>query len=366
VTNWVDRLAATTGMQPEVLIGAAAGLAVLLAVLLVVVAIRLRRRRVPQRQRASPGGALAEAPAEPASARERLEHGLGKTRRGLLARLSPLLGRRDLDEAALEELETALLSADVGVTMTQRLLADLRRAPRDGQSLGEVLQASLVAILEKAAPSGVEATERPRIIMVLGVNGAGKTTSIGKLACRFAAEGRRVMLIAGDTFRAAAADQLGIWAERAGAEIVRQQPGGDPGAVVYDGLQAARARGIDVVLVDTAGRLHTKTNLMEELRKIRRIIAREIPGAPHETLLVLDAVTGQNGIAQARAFVRDLGADGVVLTKLDGTAKGGVVVAVAGELGVPVRFVGVGEGVDDLRDFDAREFVAALFGAPSP
>jgi fused signal recognition particle receptor len=223
----------------------------------------------------------------------------------------------------------------------------------------------MLAILEDAgAPAVATPVGRPRVVLVVGVNGAGKTTSIGKLACRLTREGRRVLVVAGDTFRAAAADQLAVWAERAGADLVRHQQGGDPGAVVYDGLRAALARKADVVLVDTAGRLHTKSNLMDELRKLRRIVAREIPGAPDETLLVLDAVTGQNGVVQARAFVKDLGVDGVILTKLDGTAKGGVVVAIAGELGVPVRYIGIGEGVDDLRDFDAEAFVAALF-APS-
>jgi fused signal recognition particle receptor len=198
--------------------------------------------------------------------------------------------------------------------------------------------------------------------MMVGVNGVGKTTTIGKLACRATGAGQKTLLIAGDTFRAAAIDQLGIWADRAGAEIVRQQHGGDPGAVVYDGLKAAVARGVDLVLIDTAGRLHTKSNLMQELRKVRRVVEREVPGAPHETLLVLDATTGQNGLAQARAFLGDLQVTGIVLTKLDGTAKGGVALAIAEELGIPIRFVGVGESVADLQEFDPRAFVEALLG----
>jgi fused signal recognition particle receptor len=198
--------------------------------------------------------------------------------------------------------------------------------------------------------------------MVVGVNGAGKTTSIGKLAYRYTSRGLTTLLIAADTFRPAAIDQLAIWAERAGATLVRQQHGGDPGAVVYDGLRAAVARKVDVVIVDTAGRLHTKSNLMEELRKVRRIISREVPGAPHETLLVLDAVTGQNGLIQARSFLEQIDVTGVVLTKLDGTAKGGIAIAIAGELGVPIQYVGIGEGLDDLREFDASEFAAALLG----
>ena len=356
MNEWIDKGAAFAGRQPEAI--ALTVLAALVIVALVVVVLRARRRRAGG---TPPAGAEG---AEPAGPRERLAVGLGKTRRDLLGRVSPLLARRDVDDAALEELEAALLTADVGVAMTARLIADLRQ--RRGEApLGEVLQEGLVAVLEAAASRPPAVEGRPHVVLVVGVNGAGKTTSIGKLACRYSTAGRRVLLVAGDTFRAAAADQLAVWAERAGAELVRQQPGGDPGAVVYDGLHAALARKVDVVLIDTAGRLHTKTNLMEELRKVRRIVAREVPGAPHETLLVLDAVTGQNGIAQARAFVGDLGVDGVILTKLDGTAKGGVVVAIAGELGIPVRFIGVGEGVEDLRDFDAREFVSALFAAPS-
>jgi fused signal recognition particle receptor len=304
------------------------------------------------------------SPPEDPSGTDRLRAGLSKTRGGLLQRLAPLLRRRRLDETGLENLEVALLAADVGVGMTKRLLESVRdRQDGGGGAVSELLQRQLVDILEGVEAPASEPQARPHVIMVVGVNGAGKTTSIGKLACRYAGRGLRTMLVAGDTFRPAAIEQLAIWAERAGADLVRQQQGGDPGAVVFDGLRAAAARKVDIVIIDTAGRLHTKTNLMDELRKVRRVIAREVPGAPHETLLALDAVTGQNGLAQARAFVKELGADGVILTKLDGTAKGGVVVAIAGELGIPVRYVGVGEGLHDLRDFHAREFVTALFTA---
>jgi len=351
-TTWIDDLAGPAGVQPEVMLAAAAGLVSLLLVGLVALVVRAVRRR-----RAGQAGEVAR----PESREEALARGLGKTRQGLLGRLAPLLGRREVDAAALEELETALLVADVGVQTTERLLAAVRAGgAASGEAVGERLRSQLQEILEAAAVGEPEVSEGPRVIMVVGVNGAGKTTSIGKLACRYTQAGRRVVLVAGDTFRAAAADQLTIWAERAGAEIVQHQPGGDPGAVVYDGMRAAIARGADVVIIDTAGRLHTKTNLMDELRKVRRVVARELPGAPHETFLVLDAVTGQNGVAQARAFVGDLAVNGVILTKLDGTAKGGVVIAIAGELGIPVRFIGVGEGVEDLREFDAAEFVEAL------
>jgi fused signal recognition particle receptor len=353
----IERLARVLGAvqdRPEVVLTIVAG-----AVVLTLLAV-LARSRAARRRESRAALAAVAAPA-PVSSAERLRAGLDKTRAGLLQRLAPLLGRAALDPSALEEIETALLAADVGVGTTERLLRSLReRRNGGGEPLREVLARQLVAILEGAARHPQPATGRPRVVMVVGVNGAGKTTTIGKLACRLTAQGERVLLVAADTFRAAAIEQLGIWAARAGAEIVRQKAGGDPGAVVYDGMRAALARGVDVAIIDTAGRLHTRSNLMEELRKVRRVVSREIPGAPHETLLVLDAVTGQNGLAQARAFVEQIEVDGVVLAKLDGTAKGGIVVAIAGELGLPIRYVGVGEGVDDLRDFDPHEFVTAL------
>jgi len=233
------------------------------------------------------------------------------------------------------------------------------RRDADVSVVGPALRDEIATLLGmEVAP---EPSAKPWIVLVTGVNGVGKTSTIGKLAALHRAAGRRVLLVAGDTFRAAAGEQLAVWAERSGAELIRQAAGADPSAVVFDGLKAARARGIDVVLIDTAGRLHTRTNLMDELRKVRRVVAREVPSAPHETLLVLDATTGQNAVSQARTFTEAVGVTGVVLTKLDGTARGGVVIAVRHELNLPVRYVGVGEGIDDLRPFDAAEFVEALF-----
>ena len=344
---------------------AAAALVLLIALL----AAWWRRSRQRSARDRGDGAAPSRATAgrgEPAalpSSFERIRLGLGKTREGLLGRLAPVLARRHLDQDALEDVETALLAADVGAGMTARLLQQIERAGED--SPRERLAREISTILASAKREHDGVTVKPHVIVVVGVNGVGKTTSIGKLAARYATEKKSVMLIAADTFRAAAIEQLGVWAERTGATLIRQQHGADPGAVVYDGVRAAIARGVDVAIVDTAGRLHTKSNLMEELRKVRRVIARELPGAPHETLLVLDAVTGQNGLAQARAFLQHLDVDGIVLTKLDGTAKGGIVIAIAGELGIPIRYVGVGEAVEDLRDFDPDEFVSALFASPN-
>ena len=290
---------------------------------------------------------------------DRLRSALAKTHQ----RFAPLLARRRLGERECEELECVLLAADVGVPMTERLLRSV--ASSQGESVRAALEREVVGILSSASAGGKAESprERPHVIMVVGVNGVGKTTSIGKLAHRYVERGLTTLLVAGDTFRAAATDQLAVWAQRVGVAVIRQQQGGDPGAVVYDGMRAALARKVDVVIVDTAGRLHTKTNLMEELRKVRRVIAREVPGAPHETLLVLDAVTGQNGLVQARSFLDHIAVTGIVLTKLDGTAKGGIALAIAGELGIPIRYIGVGEGVEDLREFDASEFAAALIGS---
>jgi fused signal recognition particle receptor len=341
-----------------------AAVAVVVIVLLLVLAWRRRRRRddAPVKD-----GTSAARPAAD------LGRGLAKTRAGLLQRLLPLLGRERLDPAAVEALEAALLGADVGVRMTQRLVETVQgRKDPSASTVRERFERELLKILETARESPASAIEptpgsaKPHVVMVVGVNGVGKTTTIGKLAARFIAAGQQVLLVAGDTFRAAAIEQLGAWAERTGADLVRHQHGADPGAVAYDGMRAALARAVDVVIVDTAGRLHTKSNLMEELRKVRRVIAREIPGAPHETLLVIDAVTGQNGLAQGRAFLDQVDVTGVVLTKLDGTAKGGIAVAIAGELGLPIRFVGIGEGVADLREFSPHEFVAGLLETPEP
>ena len=270
-----------------------------------------------------------------------------------------------LDDAFYEELEEALILADIGVETATDAVAQLRkrvsaRLLTRADEVKDALRDILAEKLDVGDPA-LDLSTQPSIVLVIGVNGVGKTTSIGKLAARLKAEGKKVLLCAGDTFRAAAADQLEIWAGRAGVDIVRQHEGADPGAVLFDALQAAKARGADVVLCDTAGRLHNKQNLMNELAKLRKIIDRECPDSVCETLLVLDATTGQNGLIQARTFKETAGLTGIVLTKLDGTAKGGIVIAIAQELQVPVKFVGVGEGIDDLKPFNAREFTADLF-----
>jgi fused signal recognition particle receptor len=296
----------------------------------------------------------------------RLREGLAKTRETLLGKVEALIqGHPKIDEDFLESLEEILLGADFGMPVTQDLIAALRRRLKaerdpDPKRLREIMAAEIGARLRADQPWALP-VQRPCVIMLVGVNGVGKTTTIGKLAAQWISEGKRVVIGAGDTFRAAAGEQLQVWGERAGAEVIRHAEGADPGAVAFDAARAAVARGADVLLLDTAGRLHTKVNLMEELKKVRRVLAREIPGAPHETWLVLDATTGQNALAQARTFRAAVEATGIVLTKLDGTAKGGIVVAIGAELGIGVRFVGVGEGVADLRPFDAAEFVAALF-----
>lgn len=295
---------------------------------------------------------------------DRLREKLAHTREALSARLDGLL-RREIDDAFYAELEEALIQADLGVRATDVVLARLRERARAGARTPEVLRGALGEILVAAlgAPVPLRLAPPPAAILMLGVNGSGKTTTIGKLAHRLKGEGHKVLLAAADTFRAAAIDQLELWGERVGVEVVRHKPGADPAAVVYDAAQAARARHVDVLIVDTAGRLHTKTNLLEELRKVGRVLRRELPGAPLEALLVLDATTGQNGIAQARQFQAALDVTGIVLTKLDGTAHGGVVVAIAQELGLPVKLVGFGEGMDDLQPFDPRVFVDALLAS---
>jgi fused signal recognition particle receptor len=321
--------------------------------------LALRRRRA----RAAPDRPVTSEDAAGSRPGERMRLGVAATRRRLVAQLDAVLGRgsRPLD-VVLDELEEVLVGADVGVATSAALLRPLRdRLPSDPPpaAVRATLEQSLREML--AGPSPPEPSCRPWVILVTGVNGVGKTTTIGKLAALHAAAGRRVLLVAADTFRAAAIDQLGVWAERTGADLVRHEPGADPSAVVFDGLKAAVARGADVAIVDTAGRLHTRSPLMEELRKVGRVIGREVPGGPHETLLVVDATTGQNAISQARTFQEAVPLTGVVLSKLDGTARGGVLVAIRHELGLPISYVGVGEGVDDLRVFDADEFVRALF-----
>ncbi len=299
----------------------------------------------------------------------RLKAGLAKTRETVRGSLDRLL-RHKLDPATFEELEGLLLSADLGVstvTRVMRRLDDARRLSADGserhQATGIVKQALMEVLKPSEALSFdrlIDAGPKPFVIMAVGVNGVGKTTTVAKVAQRLRARGRRVLLVAADTFRAAAIEQLGVWADRIGVDVIKHQAGADPSAVVFDGLAAAKSRQADVVLIDTAGRLHTKSNLMEELKKMKRVLARELPGAPHEVLLVLDATVGQNALAQARQFHQAVGVTGLVITKLDGTARGGIVVAIADELKIPVRLIGVGEAVEDLDVFQAEEFVDAL------
>jgi len=282
-----------------------------------------------------------------------------------------LLPGRQIDAELLDELETRLLSADVGVEATERILGDLRRrvARRelgDLDALLRALKASIAAILRPVAvPLVTDPAREPYVVLVVGVNGSGKTTSIGKLARRLKDAGQSVMLAAGDTFRAAAVEQLGVWGERNGVPVIAQATGADPAAVIFDALTAAKARGIKVLLADTAGRLQNQSHLMDELRKVKRVLARIDASAPHEVLLVLDGSQGQNALSQAQVFHRALGVTGIVLTKLDGTAKGGIVIAIAAELGIPIRFVGVGEGIEDFDEFDVDDFVDELLGAPA-
>ena len=299
---------------------------------------------------------------------ERLKESVNKTRTELSARVEQLLtGDRPVDPALLAQLESALLAADLGVATTREVLAALRQqvnehAISEPDALKAELKKQILRVLNTASVStDGQASGAPRVIFVVGVNGTGKTTTIGKLASRLKHEGRSVLLCAADTFRAAAIEQLEIWARRAGADLIKQKPGADPAAVLYDALAAALARNADAVIVDTAGRLHTKSNLMAELEKMKRTAGKLVPGAPHDVLLVMDATTGQNGLAQAREFTGHIGVTGIVLTKLDGTAKGGIVVAIARELSLPIRFVGTGEKVDDLVPFDAQTFVNSLF-----
>jgi fused signal recognition particle receptor len=305
-------------------------------------------------------------PAEP-TLLEKLKAGIQKTRSGLVDRLEDVLsGKKEIDAALLEELEYTLITADLGVRTVESILETIRtRVDRkltgDPHEIRNLIREQLLEVLRASETAVHTLATPPAVVMVVGVNGAGKTTTIGKLAHRFLGEGRTVLLCAADTFRAAAVEQLEVWAQRAGVKMIRQKTGADPSAVVFDGLQAAKAQGVDYVIVDTAGRLHTKENLMAELDKMRRTCQRVIPGSPHEVWLVLDATTGQNGLEQARKFTGSAGVTGIVLTKLDGTAKGGVVVAIARELNLPIRYVGVGEKIDDLLPFEPDKFVASLF-----
>ena len=295
---------------------------------------------------------------------DKIFSGLTKTRSNMEELEELFQGYQPDSEDFYEELEELLVLADVGASTAADVVKAMRKLTWERRfRKGDEARAGLIELLTKLLNVGDTALKldtKPSVILMVGVNGVGKTTTIGKIAAQLKDQGKRVLLCAGDTFRAAAAEQLGVWAERSGADIVRHEEGSDPAAVVYDGLCAAKARGADVVIIDTAGRLHNKQNLMNELAKIRRIIDRELPEADVETLMVLDATTGQNGLIQAKQFLDTAGLTGIVLTKLDGTAKGGIVIAIAKELGVPVKFAGVGEGIDDLRPFDARSYVEAI------
>jgi fused signal recognition particle receptor len=299
---------------------------------------------------------------------ERMKEAVSRTRENLAERIEEAVSfSKEIDRNTLDDLEATLIGADLGTTTTHEVLEKLREKAdrkqiKDVDELKRLLKEELLAILTSADSHPVQKVDgTPEVILVVGVNGTGKTTTIGKLAQVFRSQGKTVLMCAADTFRAAAIEQLEIWGQRTGTEVIKTKAGGDPAAVLFDALQAATARKTEYVVVDTAGRLHTKTNLMAELDKMRRTAQRIIPGAPHETLLVMDATTGQNGLQQARQFTEAAGVTGIVLTKLDGTAKGGVVVAISRELGVPVRYVGVGEKAGDLLPFDPREFVESLF-----
>jgi fused signal recognition particle receptor len=323
-------------------------------------ALRERRAaRSPSAVPPEPSGAGTAVAQPRAGLSDRLE----QTRAGLVGRLSGLLGGRQVDSELLDELESLLLTADLGVATAESLLETVRERSQgaDAESVRGVLRDAILAKLEKVQAPDESLHSGLQVILVLGVNGSGKTTTIGKLAARHVRAGQRVLLGAGDTFRAAAIEQLQIWGERVGCDVVAGQAGGDPTSVAFDTVRAAKARGVDIAIIDTAGRLQTRKPLMDELAKMSRVLAREIPGAPHQTLLVLDANTGQNAISQARLFSEVTNVTGLVLTKLDGTAKGGVIVGLADEFGIPVRYVGVGEAIEDLREFNARDFVDALF-----
>lgn len=321
------------------------------------VQIQLEEMAVPESEPAKKEGLFA-----------RLKKGLTKTRENITEKVEQLIKTsRHLDEDFFEELEAILIQADVGVNTTLELVDSLRQGVKE-KRLTEVedvkglIKEEIAALMTTDRDNSLcVAPEPPTIIMVVGVNGVGKTTTIAKLAYRFKQEGNRVIIAAADTFRAAAIDQLQIWADRVGVEVIKHQEGADPGAVVFDAVNAARSRRADFLIIDTAGRLHTKSNLMEEVAKVKRVIQREYPDGPHEVLLVLDATTGQNAISQAQEFRQATGVTGIALTKLDGTAKGGIVIAITKELDIPVKLIGIGETLEDLRDFDAAEFIEALF-----
>ncbi len=372
-------------MQNSAVLGAIGGA---VAVLVVVVGVVVSRGRKKAWQDALTGEldaaskplpaaperpAKAPAPAEnKASIFERLVDGLARTKGRMVGRVDDLFrGRKVVDEELWSQLEELLITSDVGIRATTRLLESMReRAAReeleDPARLRELLRENVHEVLEGSSGRLPDPpADGPLVIMVVGVNGAGKTTTIGKLAARYSAEGKTVLIAAGDTFRAAAIEQVVVWGKRAGAEVVRHEAGSDPAAVAHDAVNAGVARGADVVICDTAGRLHTKANLMVELQKVRRVIGKVLDGAPHEVLLVLDSTNGQNAIAQAREFAGAVGVSAIALTKLDGTARGGVIIGIADELGIPVKLIGIGEAVEDLRDFEPAGFVDALFGSES-
>ena len=296
---------------------------------------------------------------------DKLKEKLVKTRQSFIEKVETIFTGRKIDEATLDELEETLIISDVGTKASSEIMAAIREKAKKGEvndvdSVKSLLKSGMTALLGDPQPIMVT-SGKPFVILAIGVNGAGKTTTIGKLASRFRSKGLSVLLAAGDTFRAAGIEQLEIWANRAGTQFVKHQPGSDPAAVAYDAVIAAKSRNIDVVIIDTAGRLHTKSNLMEELKKVRRSIQKAMPEAPHETLLVVDGTTGQNALRQADMFNKAAEVTGIALTKLDGTAKGGIIFAIKKDLGIPVKLIGVGEGIEDLRDFDPKEFVEALF-----
>ena len=300
---------------------------------------------------------------------EKLKQGLSKTKKNLLGKITEVVGlSKKIDQELLDRLEEVLLKGDVGVQATEKIIQDLKNRVKEEkieepQRIVDIMKDEILKILQNSQASTkiLSQGNNPLIIMIVGVNGTGKTTSIAKLAKRFSDQGKKVMVVACDTFRAAALEQLSIWAQRAGVDIVKSQPNQDPASVAFDAVKSALARKTDVVIVDTAGRLHTKSNLMEELKKIKRVMSKSLEGAPQEVFLVLDATTGQNAISQAKMFDEAVGLTGIVLAKLDGTAKGGIVIAIANELKIPVRYVGLGEKIDDLEEFDPKDFVEALF-----
>ena len=310
-------------------------------------------------------GIIEEHPEKSTGLLKRLKKGLSKTRKLLSTDINELFaGNRRIDDELLEELEELLITSDIGVQTTMDLIQSISKKSSEisgADQLKIVLKEKMLALLNSKKPAPQNITIGPRVIMVIGVNGVGKTTTIGKLAAKFVASGEKVIMAAADTFRAAAIEQLVIWAQRAGVEIVKHKEMSDPAAVAYDGIEAAMARGSDVVIIDTAGRLHTRKDLMEELKKIKRAISKKLPGAPHEILLVLDATTGQNAISQAELFNGALDVTGIALTKLDGTAKGGIVVSICSTLEIPLKYIGVGEKIEDLQEFDSVQFVNALF-----